>query len=81
MQLLPFPLLYDHGRRMQIHVLFPCDSHQLRELLEALHTSQHIHTACNVHRTPAPIITASATATPAPEKKPTSFDFSLRYHF
>lgn len=46
------------------------DSRQLWELLEALHTPQHIHTACNLHGIPAPIITAPGpTATPAPEKK------------
>lgn len=45
MQLLPFPVLYSHRRRMLIHVLSPCDSRQLWELLEALHTPQHIHTA------------------------------------
>lgn len=68
MQLLPFPVLYSHRRRMLIHVLSPRDSRQPRELLEAPHTAQHIHTACNVHGTPAPTITANATATPAPEK-------------
>lgn len=45
MQLLPFPVLYNHRRRMLIHVLSPRDSRQLWELLEALHTPQHIHTA------------------------------------
>lgn len=45
MQLLPFPVLYSHRRRMLIHVLSPRDSRQLWELLEALHTPQHIHTA------------------------------------
>lgn len=69
MQLLPSPLLYDHSRRMLIHVLSPRDSHQLWELLEALHTPQHIHTACDVHGTPAPFIAARARATPAPGKK------------
>lgn len=36
MQLLPFPVLYSHRRRMLIHVLSLCDSRQLWELLEAL---------------------------------------------
>lgn len=75
MQLLPFPPLYDHRRRMLIHVLSLRDSYQLWELLEAPHTPQHILTACDMHRTHVPIITASVTATPAPEKKPQALIF------
>lgn len=70
MQLLSFPVIYGHGRRMLTHILPPLhDRRQLCELLEAQRAPQHIHPACGMHGAPAPIITTSAAAAPAPEKK------------
>lgn len=71
MQLLSFPVIYDCRRRMLTHILSPPphERRQFCELLEAQRAPQHIHAACGTRGAPAPIISASAAAALASEKK------------
>lgn len=80
MQLLPFLLLRDHRRRMLIHVLSPRDSRQLWELLEAPHTTTYPHSLRRAWDSRSHHHSKHRSRS-SPRKKPTSFDFSLRYHF
>lgn len=75
MQLLSFPIIYGHRRRMLTHVLSPHDRWKLCELLEAQRALQCIHTACGMHGAPTPIVMASITAAPVPEKNPQALIF------